>query len=299
MRQAPRKHPDLVEVVRQSRLERTQHRHVHRDVFLVPRRTVIMHRRQHIRPHKPLVLRVARQRIRRIHIQHPRIHPARVPRAIAHQPPVLHHRRRRRHRIHLCHRRLARVSHILLRIRARCLRNCLLRFGRRRARRRLLHRRPAQQLQLVPFVQQKEVLRVAPRLQVHVHQVAHHARRNLRVTLMLVLQLVELVHHRIRRNHLLFDPARLASRVLHLDRVPPMLQHLQPLAVIHLPGPVRNRGHAIAQKRLLRRHVHVLVRRFGMKPLASAQPDQHQRQSTKTQRKKERCTTKFPQNTCP
>ena len=281
VRQAPRKHPDLVEVVRQPRLERTQRRHVNGDVLLVSRRPIIVHRRHYIRPHKPLVLRVACQRVRRVHIDHPCIHPARVPRRIAHQPPVLHHRRRRRHRIHLGHRtrgprRLRNSGDLLPGIRSRRLRNRLLRLGRGRPCRRLLHRRPPQQLQLVALVQQKKVLRVAPWLHVHVHQVAHDAGGDLSLTLVLLLQLVEVVHNLVGGHHLLFDPTHLAARILHLDRVARMLQHLQPFAIVDLPGPVRHRGHPVPQKRLLRRHIDVLVRGFRVKALAPPQKGKRQ-----------------------
>ena len=185
------------------------------------------------------------------------------------QPPVLHRNWHRRNGP-LCTRR---TGH--LRARGLRRRGCsrLRRRDRSRPHRRR-QRRPLQQLQFVALRQPVEPLRLPARLQVQVHLIPHHRGCHRRIGLVRLGQRQERVKDLLRRHRLLLDPALLALVRLHPVESSSVLQHLQLLPVFHGPGAVGDRRHAVAQKRLLRRHIHILGSRLRAQTRAPAQ--QHQ-----------------------
>ena len=248
--QVPGKDAHLVEVVGQPRRIRPQHGQVDRDVLVVLLGAVVMHGGQNVRAHEALSFGIARQRVGRIHIHIVGEQPTGAAPGIARQPPVLHGNRRHGLRF-----------------------QGIRRFYRGRARRhRLGQRRPLEQLHLIALRQPVEDLRCPARPQVQVHLVAHHCRGHRRIVLMRLRQGLELVKNLLRGHRLLVDPALLPLLRLHAVEAPSVLQHLEPLAVLHRRGAVGDGSHAVAKVGLLGRHIH----RFGCRPRPQMRaPAQH------------------------
>src|ERR1700761_467264 len=267
--QVPRKHTHLIEVIRQPRLIRTQYRHVDRNILIFLFGLGVVHRRQNIRPHNPLPLRVPCDRIRSVHIHHPAVEPPRIALGISHQPPVLHHRRRR------LWRRCSSSRNSLSTLRRATSRS---RGNRRGSRSSLRHSRsrrhwfsqrgPRQQLQLLALSQPKEPLRISPRFGVHVNLISHNRRGDHRISLVILLQLFKLVEDVLGRNHLLVNPTLFPFGRLHLHESPAVIKHLKPIAILHRRRAIRHRCHSVTQEGLLCRHIHVL--RWRLRPQSRA-----------------------------
>ena len=73
------------------------------------------------------------------------------------------------------------------------------------------------------------------------------------------------------------DPALLSAVGTHLQKTPLLLQDFHAIAAVHCADLVVHGGHSIAQARLLRRDVHVLVLGECSALAGAAQDEQNQR----------------------
>ncbi len=137
-------------------------------------------------------------------------------------------------------------------------------------RKRLLQRCACEQLQLFALGESIETVGVAARFGVHVDLVAYDGIGNDGVSLMLLFQGLELVEDLLGGDGLLVDPALLALGGLHLHKAAAVFEDFELVAVVDGCCAIGDGGYAVAQKRLLRRDVHILRGRLGAKFGASA-----------------------------
>ena len=178
-----------------------------------------------------------------------------MPFGIAHQPPVF-------------------IDWLRIHVACSIPRLCRSNRSSHARRHRLQDRRALQQTYSVTLVQNVERVRLPSWLGVQQHLIPRRCLGHHGVLRMLRCQCIKLVDQRLVGRIFFSQPTDLALLRAHFHPRTHLLlcafQHHQLLPRYHLTGTVGNRRHAVAQKRLLRRHIDILLLRLGPKLLATA-----------------------------
>ena len=249
----PGKYPHLVKVERKTLLIGCQDSQVFRHLPIRLAGVRIGNGPQNVRSHHALIFRVLRYVLRHIHLKIARQHPPRVSGIVARQPPVLHGNSGRKPRIKAflvsffvaCRRRVCccggQPQHIAC--------------GISRYRGTLQHRNFGIRRQ------QRESLSAPARGQMHVQLVIEHCRGHRSLAGMLFRQILKRVVLVLIDDRVLLNPSHRAIRRFHFQKSRNVLQHREPVAVLHFCHSIGHHGNSVAQINLLHCHIYILRRR--------------------------------------